>query len=360
VQKRFWHNAQLLRLFAAFSIVHIHQENGLRTIGASVAHLELLRVGTDAFLVLAGFLAAYVTMTSDRPASQYLWGRAIRIVPLFWIATLGAFLFKNFLMGASSQATPVQLGKSLLFVPYGRFPVLYPTWSLTIIMLFSVMIAVGLAIYRAKGVAVGCALVMLLWLIGQMADFKHPALYLYTSPMLVNFTLGALLAYAAITLDRSDREYGTAGYRLVGVLLIVTATILVIARPVYWPEAPRWLSLGFVSCAIVAGALLLDLAGWSVRSDFINRLTDLTYGIYLFHFFWNVVLEKVVQKVGGSVALILFIATPLPVLGLAYLANRLVEVPLTKFLLRRKPWFGLIDAIRRGRGIGTEPHPSPQ
>ena len=70
-------NIQVLRFLAAFSVMMVH----LPIFGFG-------SWGVDIFFVISGFIMMYVTEFNER---NFLIKRIIRIVPLYWILTLGVF-----------------------------------------------------------------------------------------------------------------------------------------------------------------------------------------------------------------------------------------------------------------------------
>ena len=68
---------QILRFLAAFSVMMVHLP--LFGFGAW---------GVDIFFVISGFIMMYVTESNER---NFLVKRIIRIVPLYWMLTMGVF-----------------------------------------------------------------------------------------------------------------------------------------------------------------------------------------------------------------------------------------------------------------------------
>ena len=125
----YWHSIQALRLIATFAIVYIHLKFVFDLLGVDPRVLDTFRTGTDLFLVIAGFLSVHVLNSPRRTAGSYIVNRVVRIVPLYWIFTLLAFLAQNYAMSEHPH-TLSELAQSLFLIPYGEFPILYPTWTL--------------------------------------------------------------------------------------------------------------------------------------------------------------------------------------------------------------------------------------
>ena len=94
---------QILRFLAAFSVMMVHLP--LFGFGAW---------GVDIFFVISGFIMMYVTESNER---NFLVKRIIRIVPLYWMLTMGVFsiaiFFPNLLNNTSANLE--HLIKSLFY-----------------------------------------------------------------------------------------------------------------------------------------------------------------------------------------------------------------------------------------------------
>ena len=102
------------------------------------------QAGVDVFFVISGFIMWMVTAEPVGPA-QFLWHRVVRIVPLYWIATL--------IMAAHRSSSVSDTVNSLLFWPYRDandelWPVLVQGWTLNFEMFFYLLFAAALIIPR--------------------------------------------------------------------------------------------------------------------------------------------------------------------------------------------------------------------
>lgn len=330
-EKQFWSNIQILRLISAYAIVYIHLDFIFRAIHAAPALLDALRFGTDLFVVVAGFLSAHVLGSSRKPALAYLGGRLIRIVPLYFIFTILAFFIQNYGM-TNHPNSAAELLKSLAFFPYGPFPVLYPTWTLEIIIEFSVILSVFQLASRDYGVYLASAFVVLLAATGKLLDFTNPVLQFYTNPILIDFAFGVLLfklVASGILFSMPRRVAIPLGFSVIA--LCVTAIIL---HPIYWPQVPRLVALGIPASGLLAGAVIIESFGISANSKLVNFLAKCSFAIYLCHWFVNIVSEKIVSETHGSLpmSVMLLAVTPLVVTAVAILTYLYVEAPATKYL----------------------------
>jgi exopolysaccharide production protein ExoZ len=339
--REFWHNAQLLRLVSAYAIASIHISRVVSAAHIDPEILNILRFGTDLFVVLAGFLTAHVFGDKGKPAADYLRTRLIRIVPLYWGFTILAFLVENYAMRSESN-TLSELFMSLAFVAYGPFPILYPTWSLLIIIEFSLIIAAFQLVSMKNGILYSAAFVVLLVVVGQASGIKNPTFVFYTNPILVDFALGILvyrLGRTGVFPLSFPRRVATA----VAALVVAACLAAVIMRPFLWPEAPRLLALGLPTSMLLLAVVALEQGGVYCDSKLVNFLAKCTFAIYLTHWFVNIVSERLVGESGESalVATILLFVTPVIVTYVSVLVYLYGELPLTRYLSN---WF---PAVRR-------------
>src|SRR3954451_25277970 len=91
------------------------------------------------FFVISGFIMVYTTFSRPTRPAEFLCNRIARIVPLYWLMTLGtysiAFVAPTLLQATSTN--PLELLKSLFFVPFVKSnglvqPVLFLGWTLNL------------------------------------------------------------------------------------------------------------------------------------------------------------------------------------------------------------------------------------
>ena len=147
-------NIQVLRFLAAFSVMMVH----LPIFGFGAW-------GVDIFFVISGFIMMYVTEFNER---NFFIKRIIRIVPLYWILTLGvfsvAFFFPDLLNNTTASLD--HLIKSLFFIPFdkngtGHFPVLFLGWTLNFEMIFYLLFSISLFISKKNKFVLCSALIIL-------------------------------------------------------------------------------------------------------------------------------------------------------------------------------------------------------
>ncbi len=271
---------QYLRGGAALAVVLYHAlqwESG---------GFEVGRAGVDVFFVISGVIMWSITADGAARPGAFLWRRATRVAPLYWLATLAvaalAVVWPRFLPEVLPDWRHLAL--SLAFIPHfdprGRpFPLLPPGWTLTYEAAFYLVFAAALLVpKRRRATAITGALFTIVAAGFLLSD---PAYVLGANPMLLEFAAGVWLG----KLLESGRLPGPRwGFTLAALgvcaytALEITGFINELWRPLLW---------GVPAVAIVAGALCLEGRGGVFRSGALKTalktLGDASYAIYLVH-----------------------------------------------------------------------------
>ena len=325
---------QILRALAAWLVVLHHYHQFFHNMDESVGLWRFSSaVGTYAvfvFFVISGFIMH--RSLSERPvsAARFIARRLERIVPAYWVATLGLMLAAS-LVGAGflhwGVWTPQSLLLSLGFVPHqhpaglGLFPVLTVGWSLNFEMFFYVLLAVMLALFGRvwllPTLLVLC-LLPLLW--GSQWWFASIA----ASPLLLLFALGLLAGQWLVLPAQRSRGAVLLALLTAGLTLAYLATF---PWPVIWhyPGAFKM----FLACAAVLCALLCH--NWVGRLPGVRlwaQLGDCSYSTYLWHPVVLVLLEGLAWgALEGGREWLRFVVYVLLVYLLSRLSHRYLESP---------------------------------
>jgi exopolysaccharide production protein ExoZ len=241
--------------------------------------------GVDLFFVISGYIMWRTTVHGRRGPVAFWAARLVRIVPLYWIFT-SLFLAVALILPQTLFTQPgldaVFILKSYLFVPaihphYASAVPLYTLgWTLNLEMFFYLLFGACLLIGTPKlRLTVLAAALALLAAIGAIVPLQGAILTTYTSPMLVEFLAGVLLAAAAPRLMRCGSMWGT-------VLIVLGAGWFI--HVIVGEEPPtRIVSHGVSAALIVAGALTLEPIARSAPSRIGVLLGDASYSIYLAH-----------------------------------------------------------------------------
>jgi exopolysaccharide production protein ExoZ len=316
---------QYLRALGALGVVASHADHSA-LIGQS---------GVDLFFVISGFIIWSVA--DRRPSSPiaFLWHRAARVVPLYWVATLA--------MAAHQRAAPEAVIKSLLFIPYfgagGQiWPVLVQGWTLNYEMFFYILMAVVLPLPRKLALTLLASSIGVLGLAHILAPADNPILLTYTNPLALEFLAGVGLA----EIWRRQR-LPTAG----AATALVLAAVLMLWLPGwdYTPQTWRFVAWGLPMAMIVAAALSLEKAGRIPNLPPLVTLGDASFSIYLCHPFLISSATASVAAYGMSARVVAAVVVSSLV---GVLSSRLFERPATAFLRR----FGrrAVNLVRRRFG----------
>ncbi|MFN4185736.1 MAG: acyltransferase family protein [Hyphomonas sp.] len=292
-------NLQVLRAIAAYMVLlaHIEDIEAKRGIGQILGPwTDIGDWGVDLFFVLSGFvmvLVSHNTLGSVKDAGKFLWSRATRIYPLWWLclsALVPIWLFRPELVYGGTQQE-INFLKDYLLIPKTESPLLQTGWTLVHEMYFYIFFAVILMMPLGERrrlplvllwgtVAVGAGLIL------SPSQGEAPILRLITHPMTLEFVAGALAAF----IWRSTK--GALGLPV----LIAGIIALVIGMAGYVNGALGASAEGYMtmdrarvilflpSAALLTyGAASIELRhGWRLNGLPV-RLGDWSYSLYLTH-----------------------------------------------------------------------------
>jgi peptidoglycan/LPS O-acetylase OafA/YrhL len=156
--------------------------------------------GVSVFFVISGFIMVHICWNSfglPAAAANFLHRRLVRIVPLYWLATIAALAYHRVSATHGAHAGWSDLVYSFAFIPYvnedGSWnPIMPQGWTLSYEMMFYAMFATGLSFRRHIALpAVGAALGLLV-IAGPF--LPNPTLAYLASPIVLWFLLGMGLA----------------------------------------------------------------------------------------------------------------------------------------------------------------------
>jgi exopolysaccharide production protein ExoZ len=297
------------------------------------------RLGVEVFFVISGFIITSMAGDGAFDRMNFLKRRAWRIVPLYWGATLAVTVLAVALPSLFRTTSPTTLGvaESLFFIPSEapKAPLLGVGWTLDYEIFFYLLFACLSDFASETRTFAVCALLAGLMLIGQVAPHETALEYFYTSPSLLGFALGTVLAQAHRhgLLARLARLPAAL---LIGTALGLTALFFIIPASDEAGRAPFifHVAMSAAAIAIVGGALALESARKLKPSALLHYLGDASYSIYLFHLFavgagWAIAHRLWPDSTAEYVAAAFLTGTVALAAGLA--AHQLIERPLLKF-----------------------------
>ncbi len=304
-------SVQYLRAIAALAVVTFHSENAA----------PLGQCGVDVFFVISGFIMWSVT-TNPLGPGEFLCHRLIRIVPLYWIATL--------VMALHLHSDAWDIVRSLLFWPYRRatdgeiWPILVQGWTLNFEMFFYLLFAAALLVPRRFRLLVLSGVIGGLAVIGLAARPADAVLWTYSSPLMFEFLFGVWIA--ELTLHATIPS-------LPGALAMIAVSLAAFAMTIgdYTPKLWRFAIWGVPGALLVWGAIALEWRGTMPRIPLLKLLGDSSYSIYLFHAFVLKTAAKPLAAFPAPVAVLGVLAAG-ALIGIA--ACFLLEAPVTAWLRR--------------------------
>ena len=177
---------QVLRFFAAFSVMMVH-----------LPMFEFGIWGVDIFFVISGFIMMYVTENNEK---FFLLKRIFRIVPLYWILTLGVFALAIFVPDVLNNTTAniVHLIKSLFFIPFdkngtGHFPILFLGWTLNFEVIFYFLFSLSLVFFKENRM-IACSIFIIIFLVfNKIFSEKNFIFETYANDIFIEFIFGMIL-----------------------------------------------------------------------------------------------------------------------------------------------------------------------
>ncbi len=287
-------NIQALRFFAALVVVWHHVQPHLNDYFGANLDTWFGISGVDIFFVISGFIMFH-TVRGFRKRPQGFWAdRVVRIAPLYWAATtMIIILYQAGLRPAGVMAIDAgDVMSAYAFLPNIRAdgmeaPILTVGWTLIYEMFFYVLF--GLTFFlrsRVMSLTILTGLFMLFWMAKDLADLSAPYwLNFFLQPITMEFAAGAALA---LIYGRRPDDIPKA-VAPAGLLMIMLGIFVVLRADMRYGDILnhdfelRLLWLGAPSVMIVAGALMLEAAGYSWRSRTILALGGASYALYLFH-----------------------------------------------------------------------------
>ena len=302
---------QYLRAIAALMVAYFHLCSQIEAYTPALSGPAWLGVaqfpaGVDIFFVISGFI---MVVTSRKLGPRiFLWRRLIRIIPLYWITTLGLVGAALVMPALFKETSPDfwDTVRSLLFVAFHNaaqhgsvVPLLVPGWTLNLEMCFYAVFTVTLfASIRPYQMVIVGVLFAALVLIGLNLSDHDSLLSFYTQPRIFEFWIG--MAIGRLSLSTALRAPGPVAFGLcaLGFVLILTA-------PRYTQVNSITLMVGPTLC--VLGAVCAERGGAMPNLPFLELLGDASYSIYLTHIFTHGVTRTIwsALQVGTSSAAVL-------------------------------------------------------
>jgi peptidoglycan/LPS O-acetylase OafA/YrhL len=355
-------------------------------VGAMLARFDF---GVTLFFVLSGFLLSrpwFVAAALGRQepsARHYLWKRALRILPLYWVVVVAAFLVDPANKGASWQDWVSHLTLTQLYRPHLLASSLTQMWSLcTEVAFYLVLPLICVAMIgrrattlRLNRVLVGAGVLTVAGLLWQVVVAQIPGFRAHYAQWLPGylpwFMVG--LVFAAISADLAVRPRAHVlerlGQDLAGCWILATALFALACSPLAGPRlllTPEgWQAGAKVVLYGAAGAFyVLPLVFGPEREGWVRRqltspvpfwLGEISYGIFAIHMLvLNLVFRALDLDVFHGRFLTVVVLTLATTLVLATISFYLFEKRVMKF--KNVRFFTRMEP----RPLAPEPQPTAE
>jgi exopolysaccharide production protein ExoZ len=350
--RRKLHSLQALRALAALLVVADHAIYYLaekQDVAQSLQNLAwfLGTFGVDIFFVISGFIMIYTARDlfgTRLGFAKFAYRRIIRIVPLYWLATIIA----AGLLVRHQFPSNFEIFTSLAFIPVVAQageplrPILGVGWTLNLEMFFYALFTVSLLFSRRTGTILVVSLLVLLVAVGGLlkpvVDTNDPltvATFL-TNPILLLFAAGVVLGTMIDLSDRWAFRVPLGAIIVIGLIVAAVALFVVCVDQAPWPFG--WQVVFWGLCVAI---VLLAIVAEEHRSGALaglERLGDASYSIYLFHFLVIAAVGRVWLTMFGHIALWPFAAVAFVTASAVGLAIHLwVERPMLVTLRHLRP-----------------------
>jgi peptidoglycan/LPS O-acetylase OafA/YrhL len=278
---------QALRAIAAISVIlgHLHHEFAEKfQMPNALPNMDIGSMGVDLFFVISGFIIVYSSENlfgkSGAPL-YFLSRRIIRIVPIYWLASLILLLWVATAHGGFDEVkwTSGMVIASFFFWPYDSSsgqsaPFVGVGWTLYFEMFFYVTFSMTVFMNRERAVAATAALFIFLLLAGAAIKLPQPLLH-WSNPVIIEFIFGMIIA---LLYRQGVRIQNSLGAVMVGIGFLLA----IIAFWVQGDLAYRYITLG-VPSALIIGAVATSTRSLPRVTAPLLLLGNASYSLYLFH-----------------------------------------------------------------------------
>ena len=247
--------------------------------------------GVEFFFVLSGFListAHWKDLNRPQRLGAYLYRRAVRIYPTYWIVCAAVCLSALAVPALRSVLPPdaPTLLKSLALVPQDPAvvggtgsPILFVAWTLQYEVLFYTVAAVAI-VSRHAGAAVVATVVLIDLACALGSGCRYPASFLQ-APLIALFAIGVACAGVVA---RDWRLPAPRAVAAAAVLAFVTMGAFEMAHGRDALPVDRRLVYGAISGVIIVALAQAEREGrWRATGAWVKPLGDASYALYLLH-----------------------------------------------------------------------------
>jgi exopolysaccharide production protein ExoZ len=332
---------QYLRAIAALLVLASHALL-YPIIGDDLGYARLGWLGVIIFFVISGFIMVVVSGEGRFSATEFMRRRIVRIVPLYWLATLltAALALSLPSLFKTTVFDLAEVLQSLFFVPFynaaseGIRPILKLGWTLNYEMFFYLCFAL-LAFLDARSrviwLTIGFAA---LTVIGFAVQPEAAIPQFYTSYMPLAFVAGAWLGLMVL-----DGKFRAIPTWLLGAVAVAGLLGLWEGFALGGAVQDVMAFSGFLAFAVAIVLLALRFDELVPKLGLLERLGDASYSIYLVHVYFVAAIAQLMfhwLDPHDLVADYLVVAASLVIGAIGgAMVHRFIEKPLIRFFGRR-------------------------
>ena len=318
---------QFLRFLAAGLVVLTH------SLGEFPELVGVGAFGVDIFFVISGFIIYYITKSDVR---LFLLKRLMRIVPMYWLFTLG-IVFASLVVPSVLKSAVFDWNHilaSLFFVPFwtesnGFNPILKLGWTLNFEMLFYGIFYFSAKISHAHRALISSFLILVIvYSLNYFEVRESSPLRFYNSLIWLEFIGGMFLAWVY-------GKWGLGSGFFPFIIFFSSLSILIYTDVNELDVFSRVLIWGIPAWLMVASTLSLE-PYFGLLGDRFQRtivwLGEMSYPLYLLHMYVIVIVSRFFDFDLGFLLLFLFSLSLS--LAASSLVNRMYDVPLRRFISR--------------------------
>ena len=292
--------------------------------------------GVDLFFVISGFVMVTVTrgkFQNVRHSLLFLYHRASRIYPLYWVYTtlaLIVFLIQPSWVN-SSQGNQVDILASYLLLPDNLLPLVQVGWTLIHEMYFYLVFFVILLLVPEKFMPIS----ILVWgavifIFGRSTG--NAAYNLVFHPLTIEFLAGCLLAWhyhnsASLKINAN----GLLIIAGIGMIAAIIGFVSFVAQTGSAPDGWWRLAIYGIPAAVIVASITHAERNGTILPEFLIQSGNASYSIYLSHLFTINVAGRLWKLFSVDAIYDNLIVLPiifLLALLVGFMSYKLIEIPL--------------------------------
>lgn len=235
--------------------------------------------GVHIFFVISGFIMVYTSFEKNDEnfdSEKFLIRRFIRIYPIFWLYA-AVYILSHYIVLGGYNLSILDILRSLLLLPGYSPLIIGPAWTLSFEIYFYICFAVFMTLGLLRGLLIMTLFFLASIAMGSEFHSDNIGIHLVTDSLLMEFLLGAWIAYFFVSEIRLSAAVSNA-------LMLIALIIFLVGLAFGYRSVPSALSWGVPSALLIAGAVFKERGGTLpniIRK--ISFLGDSSYSLYLIH-----------------------------------------------------------------------------